>query len=545
MYKIYADGSLIYDSTLEDYVITKGVVTREVNKSGSFVFTILPSHPYYDRIQKLKTIITVYKNGALEFRGRVITEEIGFRNDKTLTCEGELSFLLDSIQRHYSFSGTPAELFIQLINAHNAQVEPEKRFIVGEITVEDDNDYIARSNSHYEDTFSNIKSRLLDTHGGYLHVTRNTDGKPVINYLKDYTFLSRQKIEFGENLCDFIKTNAGNEIATVIIPLGAKIKQEDEPEELTDTDTENGSDSEIRLTIEDINDGLDYIEDAEAIEKYGRIVKVVIWDDVTIQENLLRKGRAYLNELINQNITIELSAIDLSLLDRSIDHFRLGDYIDIVSKPHNLEDRLLLKKISFDLLSPSNDKISLGYTYSTFTDIGVSNQNKNDHLGDTIFEDVTNNIQGIIGKETETLRSLINQTATEITMEVAKNYMTQEQVTSEISTTYKQLNDSFEFMFKDLSTKIDENSGRQEYEEIKKYIRFIDGNILLGQVGNELTLKITKDRISFFESGNEVAYFSNNKLYVTDGEYTNSLRLGKFAFLPRKNGNLSFKKIGE
>jgi hypothetical protein len=82
-----------------------------------------------------------------------------------------------------------------------------------------------------------------------------------------------------------------------------------------------------------------------------------------------------------------------------------------------------------------------------------------------------------------------------------------------------------------------------QFEEIRKYIRFVDGNILLGEEGNTLTLRIENDRISFLDSGLEVAYFSNNKLYVTDGEFLNSLQLGNFAFMPRENGNLSFAKI--
>ena len=81
-----------------------------------------------------------------------------------------------------------------------------------------------------------------------------------------------------------------------------------------------------------------------------------------------------------------------------------------------------------------------------------------------------------------------------------------------------------------------------EFEQIKKFIRFVDGKILLGEVGNELELQIANDRISFQQNGAEVAYFSNNKLYVVDGEFTNSLRLGNFAFIPRANGNLSFKR---
>ena len=80
-------------------------------------------------------------------------------------------------------------------------------------------------------------------------------------------------------------------------------------------------------------------------------------------------------------------------------------------------------------------------------------------------------------------------------------------------------------------------------EQIRKYIRFVDGKILLGESGNQLELEISNDRISFMQNKTEVAYFSNNKLYVVDGEFTNSLRLGNFTYLPRTNGNLSFKKL--
>ena len=78
MYQVYADGSLIFDSRFEEYVIAKGQIDLEVNKSGSFVFTLYRDHPYYDRIEKLKTIITVYRDNMLIFRGRVILSADGF-----------------------------------------------------------------------------------------------------------------------------------------------------------------------------------------------------------------------------------------------------------------------------------------------------------------------------------------------------------------------------------------------------------------------------------------------------------------------------------
>ena len=78
---------------------------------------------------------------------------------------------------------------------------------------------------------------------------------------------------------------------------------------------------------------------------------------------------------------------------------------------------------------------------------------------------------------------------------------------------------------------------------IEKYVRLEDGNIILGESTNELTLRIENDRITFLDGRVEVAYFSNHKLHVTDGEFLNALRIGSFAFAPRQNGNLSFTKL--
>lgn len=88
-----------------------------------------------------------------------------------------------------------------------------------------------------------------------------------------------------------------------------------------------------------------------------------------------------------------------------------------------------------------------------------------------------------------------------------------------------------------------EDSTTAEFDEFKKYIRFVNGSILLGEVNNQLELKISNKKIQFLQGGKEVAYFSDEKLYVTDGQYTNSLQLGNFAFIPRENENLSFTKI--
>ena len=37
MFQVYADGNLLYDSRYEEFLIAKGQLTLEVNKSGQFV----------------------------------------------------------------------------------------------------------------------------------------------------------------------------------------------------------------------------------------------------------------------------------------------------------------------------------------------------------------------------------------------------------------------------------------------------------------------------------------------------------------------------
>ena len=361
MYKIYADDTLIYDSTLEDYKIGKGSITLETNKSGSFTFSIYPDHFYYENFVRLKTVITVYKSNRIVFRGRILNDVTDYWNNKVITCEGELGFLQDSIIRPFSFTGTPENLFKKFINEHNSQVDEFKRFKIGTVTVVDPNNYIGRSNSGYESTLSNLNSRLIeDSLGGYFYITHGEDGTdpiPTINYLADFTKVSSQKIEFGSNLKDYTKTVKADDIATAIIPLGHEV------------DDGNDKTDNPKLTIASVNGGKDYVYSESGVALYGWIIKVVSWDDVTEASNLKTKAEAYLASLINQNVTIELKAIDLHLLDPDIESFNVCDYVQVTSEPHNFDSTLLCNKQTLDLLKPENDSLVLGYTYSTFTEI--------------------------------------------------------------------------------------------------------------------------------------------------------------------------------
>ena len=359
MYKIYADDSvLLYDSTLEDYHIGKGVINLEAGKAGSFEFSLFPDHFYYDDFVELKTVITVYKDNRIVFRGRVLNAKADYWNNLAITCEGELAFLQDSIIRPYTFSGTAETLLKKFVNEHNAAVDEFKHFKVGEVAVSGGN--ILRSNSGYEDTASNMTSRLLeDSTGGVFCITHGEDGQdvtPTINYLDNYTKTATQSIEFGANLKDYVKSVSSEEVATAIIPLGATV------------DDGNSETEDPPLTIERVNDGKDYVYSETGVAFRGWIFKTVKFENITVAENLLKRAREYVETVINPNITIELTAIDLHLLDRSIESFNVCDWVRVYSLPHRLSATMLCKKQTLDLLNPGNDTVTLGHTYATFTE---------------------------------------------------------------------------------------------------------------------------------------------------------------------------------
>lgn len=533
-YRIYAGDWLIHDDSLEELRVFSPKLSLEVNTTGSFSFSIYPENIYYSKIAKLKTIITLYQDENLLFRGRVLNEDIGFYNEKLVTCEGELAFLLDSIQRPYDFTGSITEYLSQFITWHNEQVEESKRFTLGEVTVTDPNDYIVRSNIDHVNTWEEINNKLINNLGGYIQ-TRHENGITYLDYLQDFSRLSSQTVEFGKNLIDLKKIRKGEDIATALIPLGAKLKDDE------------GQDTDKRLTVETVNDGLDYIYNPDAVDEFGWIFETAVWDDVTDAGNLLTKAREHLSGLIKSVELVELSAADLAKIDKTVGAFHLGTYVRVISKPHDIDQPMMVSKLNIDLFNPSGNKLTLGGTVEGFSKAiqGISDEQGIIYRS---IDKVAENANKAVYNTEQNLMASIEVSQENILSTVSeKCYLKDEtdRLVSEVSSKLEQSAEGWEMQFTRFNAALEDvaTGTDAEFELIRKYIRFVDGSILLGEEGNSLELKISNDRISFMQGGSEVAYFSDNQLFVTDGHFINSLQLGNFAFITRTNGNLSFKKL--
>ena len=141
----------------------------------------------------------------------------------------------------------------------------------------------------------------------------------------------------------------------------------------------------------------------------------------------------------------------------------------------------------------------------------------------------------------------IAMTAEQIRSEVRRDYATNDQV-SQMNETLSTLAEQSENNFTWTVTKVNEiiedaaandSLTREQLNLIHTYMRFGEDGLTIGKAGNPLTFRVVNDRLAFYMNDTEVAYLSDNKLYVTQAEILARLQIGKFAYEPQSNGNLS------
>lgn len=338
MYTIYADDSLLYLPGDEELSVLSPVLETQCNAAGTLTFVLLPSHPLYDKLQKLKTRIRVMQDDEIIWRGRVLETESDFYRQKTVTCEGELTYLVDSVLHPYKladYDGTAAGLFRLYLTRHNEAVSEAQQFQIGNVDIET---LSSVENTGYGNTWDEISGNLLDIHGGFLRV-RHEGGVRYLDWTKESGTSCGQVIRFGENLLDLSEYVSASEVVTCLIPCAGQ--------------------GDSRITIESVNDGKDYIEDEAGIALYGRIWGVTEFDAKDASK-LLEMAKENLQKRLKETITITISAVDLHLLDVNAESFHVGDKVRVVSPPHGIDAEYTCTAISLDLVSPDQSEYTFG-----------------------------------------------------------------------------------------------------------------------------------------------------------------------------------------
>lgn len=332
-------------STEHDSPRINGTVKQGINVINSFTFTIYPNHKGYSALHPFTTKVVVVntKTQKNEFIGRVLMLKPRMDNNGLIStkvvCESELGYLNDSLTTYAEYHDISVRDFLKiLIENHNSQVGEDKYFQVGVVEFE--------SNLYrflgYEKTFVAIKDKLIDRLGGELQI-RYENGVRYLDYLNAIGEVKTTDIRLSKNLITIEQEQDPSAIISRLIPLGNKLDDTDE-----------------RLTIASVNGGVNYIDDEEAIAKFGIIVGSETWDDVSLATNLLSKGKEFQKENNRIKKAHKLSALDLSLIELDLDSFEVGNHHPVINPLMNIDETLRIIEKAISIENPQSSTLTIG-----------------------------------------------------------------------------------------------------------------------------------------------------------------------------------------
>ena len=366
IYEVYLNDNLLYYPNDDSFSIINSKLETALNEAGTFECDIPQNNMRYsdfDNGQQLRSgIITVLKDGEEIFCGEVREVTQNFDFTKHIYAVGELAYLFDSIQPQAKYQGTISDMFSALLTNHNNQVEARKQFQMGNVLVTDPNGYIYHFTNR-EDTLTDIREKLCNTLDGFLKI-RKVSGVKYLDLipLSSYGSYCTQEIQFGENMLDYSANYTAEDIATCVIPLGVRLEDEQRT-----ADAIEGLDEYLTIkgtTTDDYhantNDDFVYIQ--SAVNTFGWVRVVKHWDDVTIAENLKTKAEQWLTEAQYSKLELELSAVDLALMNSDIESFEVGDTVHCWAEPYNMDTTFPVQKKTIYLNDLSKNYIVLSNT---------------------------------------------------------------------------------------------------------------------------------------------------------------------------------------
>lgn len=318
------------------YFIKNPKLIKEVNSLEQLTFKIYPGHQYYSHLKIKESIIKVYEDDKIIFKGKIVKEKINFDKSKDITCEGLLGTLADNrfndiryikgiIDNGYIMGPQifncrlgPTEKNVHhgwfeevVINYNNLFCKTIDQLKIGEVCPTVPKNSPLKTSLNYRFNFmqtvgglpinmakiviEKIKDKTLLEVLKFLienavYMTDGTTSYPLkyffptydenntyLNICTEYDLINQensQEIVFGENMIDLVIEEDSSNIVTAIVPVGTVSVTDSEGKE---------SQEEVELTywapgshqyenIEDIYLSRKFMYSRSGVDKYGWIL---------------------------------------------------------------------------------------------------------------------------------------------------------------------------------------------------------------------------------------------------------------------------------
>ena len=186
MYTLKYNGQLLHDPRTKDRFVRAASFRLVVGEAGSGTFTVDSTNPAITALRRMSGQVELLQDGSPIYRGRILRDTTDFYQSREIVTEGAMAYLNDSLVPPFNYpedypeaegaENTVAVLFNWFLDIHNASVSEDQQIKPGVVTVTDPNNYIARSSDKYLSTLEAIRTRLVNTLGGYLLMRYEPDG---------------------------------------------------------------------------------------------------------------------------------------------------------------------------------------------------------------------------------------------------------------------------------------------------------------------------------------------------------------------------------
>lgn len=339
---------------------------------------------------------------------------------KQVYCEGMLGVLNDSVQIYGVWTGSStSEILEWILNNHNRVVGHEKQILLGNCNCGNPLAETEVKTEYGQTSWEALNTLLLnDPNVSCMPdlVINEEEDSMTINLWKDHEPGQGGTIRFAYNMLEAEKEMDGTKIITRLVPVGAKYSDlsdaEDSDEETKDlqvactsskyhytscssiknadvtymTLTKAATSSrtackicrpptieinedneeevvwaersaEYRITVESVNDGKIYIEDEEAVEKYGTVCGYYENDDVTDPAELMKLAKSYLQSVKDMSVKYTINAVDISAFDEDFKGFHVGWGYEVKNEGVDVDEHLTLDKMTIDLNEPTESTL--------------------------------------------------------------------------------------------------------------------------------------------------------------------------------------------
>ena len=250
--------------------------------------------------------------------------------------------------------------------------------------------------------------------------------------------------------------------------------------------------------------------------------------------------KIYLNGVTDKNLLFRTYGSDGSFL---------GSVIDVTNLIYNVPSNV------YELRFVLYENVTLDDLSSGAVRVKIEKGNKA-----TDWTPAPEDVDEAINTERTERQSAIETKANEITSKVSETYVSNsafEHYQNTVSTQFTQTKNDFTWSINqsvndaknEMSGQIDSVNGRvdglkQTTDNVNSYMSFDNDGLTLGKSDSAFKTKITNEEWSIQKNGAKVTYINDQTMYITDGQFTQSLKIGAFGFVPRANGSLDFKKVG-